>query len=83
MFIHSFQAVQCNVPVDNGRKDKPLRGKTSRCAFGGRAAHPLPSTRFWCFYVITGSFVLLACTVLLLNTDCKITKGRAMAPFGF
>jgi len=42
LFIHSFQAVLCNVPVDNGRKDKPLRGKTSRCAFGGRAAHPLP-----------------------------------------
>ncbi len=39
LFIHSFQAVLCNVPVDNGRKDKPLRGSACDRAYGARAAH--------------------------------------------
>nr|QIS34367.1 hypothetical protein [Leclercia adecarboxylata] len=38
MFIHSFEAILCNVPVDNGRKDKPLRGSACDRAYGTRAA---------------------------------------------
>ena len=86
LFIHSFQAVLCNVPVDNGRKDKPLRGSACDRAYGARAAH-LQSfqSRQVVFYRYVSLFYadfIPADAGPKKGYGCTITKGRALAPFG-
>jgi len=86
LFIHSIEAILYNVPVDNGRKDKPQRGSACNRAYGARAAH-LQSfrSRQVVFYRYVSLF-MLASFLLMPDqskvTGCTIIKGRAMAPFG-